>query len=137
MSKILEKIVYKRLFSFLNDSDILIPNQFGFRKKHSTDYAIIQLCDKIIEALTKKEHIIGVFMDLSKAFDTIDHKILIYKLKHYGIRGIALSWFIDYLSNREQYVDFDSCSSNRLNIKCGVPQGSILGPSYFSFILTT
>ena len=87
ISKILEKIVYKRLFSFLNDNDILIPNQFGFRKNHSTDYAIIQLCDKIIEALTKKEHIIGVFMDLSKAFDTIDHKILTHKLKHYGVRG--------------------------------------------------
>ena len=131
ISKILEKIVYKRLFSFLNDNDILIPNQFGFRKNHSTDYAIIQLCDKIIEALTKKEHIIGVFMDLSKAFDTIDHKILTHKLKHYGVRGKALSWFIDYLYNREQYVNFHSCSSDRLKIKCGVPQGSILGPLLF------
>ena len=110
---------------------MLIPNQVGFRKGHSTDYAIIQLLDKITESFANKEHIIGVFMDLSKAFDTIDHDILIYKLKRYGIQGIALSWIRDYLTNRKQYVLFQSSESPKSNVLCGVPQGSILGPLLF------
>ena len=131
ISKVFEKLVYKRLISFLNEHDILIPNQFGFRKNHSTDFALIKLCDKIIESLANKKHVIGVFMDLSKAFDTIDHTILLYKLEHYGIRGLALSWFEDYLKNRTQYVYYHSNSSSKLNLTCGVPQGSILGPLLF------
>ena len=102
-----------------------------FRENHSTDYAILQLHDKITDSLSKKEHTIGVFMDLSKAFDTIDHHILLYKLKLYGVRGTTLSWFEDYLRNRSQYVVFQSKSSNIMSIKCGVPQGSILGPLLF------
>ena len=111
MSKILERLVYKRLYYFLLNhvhNNILIPNQFGFRKGHSTDLAIIQLCDKIFEYFINREHIIGVFMDLSKAFDTIDHSILLYKLKQYGVRGrpTTLLWLEDYLSNRQQFVSF-------------------------------
>ena len=131
ISKILEKIVYKRLYRFLQNYNLLIPNQFGFRSGHSTDYAILYMYDKIIEAFRKKEHIIAVYMDLSKAFDTIDHKILIHKLKNYGVRGVALSWFIDYLKNRQQYVTFQSQDSQKQNLTCGVPQGSILGPLLF------
>ena len=131
ISKILEKLVYKRLYSFLQNNNILIPNQFGFRQGHSTEYAILHMYDKIIEAFSNNEHIIGIFMDLSKAFDTIDHKILIHKLQHYGIRGRALSWFINYLQDRQQYVSFQSHESHKLNIKSGVPQGSILGPLLF------
>ena len=97
ISKILEKIIHKRLYIFLQVNGLLIPNQFGFRKGHSTDLAIIQLLDKITESFANKEHLIGIFMDLSKAFDTIDHDILIYKLKRYGVHGLALSWIIDYL----------------------------------------
>ena len=131
ISKILEKIIHKRLYFFLQVNDLLIPNQSGFRKGHSTDLAIIQLLDKITKSFVNKEHLIGIFMDLSKAFDTIDHDILIYKLKRYGIRGLALSWIIDYLSNRKQYVLFKSSKSQKSNITCGVPQGSILGPLLF------
>ena len=131
ISKILEKIIHKRLYIFLQVNGLLIPNQFGFRKGHSTDLAIIQLLDKITESFANKEHLIGIFMDLSKAFDTIDHDILIYKLKRYGVRGLALSWIIDYLSNRKQYVLFKSSKSHNSNIICGVPQGSILGPLLF------
>ena len=131
ISKILEKIAYKRLYSFLNMNNLLIPNQYGFRKNHSTDYAILQLSDKIIDSIAKKEHTVGVFMDLSKAFDTMDHCILIRKLKTYGVRGTVLSWFEDYLRNRQQYVIFKSKKSNISTVKCGVPQGSILGPLLF------
>ena len=111
ISKVLEKLVYKRLFKFLINNNLLNPNQFGFRKGYSTDYALLQLYDKITESLSNREHIIGVFMDL---FDTLDHK-----------------WFSDYLSNRQQYVVFNYVESQRLNITCGVPQGSILGPLLF------
>ena len=131
MSKILEKIVYKRLYNFLEKNDILTHNQFGFRQGHSTELAIIQLCNRIIESFVNKKHTIGVFMDLSKAFDTIDHSILLYKLKFYGVRGTALHWFEDYLSNRKQFVFFQSKNSHISNINCGVPQGSILGPLLF------
>ena len=131
ISKILEKIAYERLYKFLNENHILNSNQFGFRQGYSTDYAIIQTCDKIIDTLSKKEHIIGIFLDLSKAFDTIDHNILIRKLSNYGIRGIILSWFKDYLSNRKQFVSYRSCNSFKSTLSCGVPQGSILGPLLF------
>ena len=100
-------------------------------KNHSTDLALIRLYDKITNAMAEKKHVIGIFMDLSKAFDTLDHNILLKKLQVYGIRGIALSWFRDYLSNRLQYVTFNKHSSDLLSVKCGVPQGSILGPLLF------
>ena len=131
LSKILEKIIYKRLYIFLQVNDILIPNQYGFRKHYSTDFAIIKLLNKITECFANKEHLIGIFMDLSKAFDTIDHNILMYKLQRYGIRGTSLSWIRDYLSNRKQYVVYQCSESPTSNITCGVPQGSILGPLLF------
>ena len=131
ISKILEKIAYERLYKFLIDNHILNPVQFGFRKGFSTDFAIIQTCDKIINSLANKMHIIGVFMDLSKAFDTINHEILLKKLHNYGIRGTVLSWFRDYLFHRQQYVAFHSSTSSKSYITCGVPQGSILGPLLF------
>ena len=131
ISKILERILHERLYNFVTSNNLIDPNQYGFRKLHSTDFAIIQLYDKIIKALSDKEHCIGVFKDLSKAFDTIDHPILTHKLDNFGVRGTALSWFEDYLTNRKQYVSFQSKDSHKLNIECGVPQGSILGPLLF------
>ena len=131
ISKILEKIIYDRLYRFLNVHKLLNLNQYGFRKNHSPDLALVQLFDKIANAIANKEHVIGIFMDLSKAFDTLNHEILLNKLHAYGIRGTALSWFKDYLSNRQQYVVYNDLSSNLSTIKCGVPQGSILGPLLF------
>ena len=131
ISKILEKIVYKRLISFLTINNIINLSQFGFRKNSSTDLAIIQLLDKITDLLAKKQHIIAVYMDLSKAFDTIDHRTLLYILENYGLRGIALSWLTHYLSNRPQFVFIDGFNSTMSTIQCGVPQGSILGPLLF------
>ena len=130
-SKILERLVYNRLSSFLILHTLLNPSQYGFRKFHSTDLALLELVDKVSNALAKKEHIISVFMDLSKAFDTLDHAILISKLEHYGIRGIALKWFKSYINNRLQFTCINSVCSRTLPLKYGVPQGSILGPLLF------
>ena len=130
-SKILEKIMYKHLLAFLDRHKILSDTQFGFRKNHSTSYALTKLYDKISCAIDNREITVGVFIDLSKAFDTVDHNILHEKLEHFGIRGLALNWFRSYLSNRHQYVEFNSLCSFRQRIRCGVPQGSILGPLLF------
>ena len=110
---------------------LLNLNQFGFRKHHSTDLALVQLYDKVTEAMANNKHVIGIFMDLSKAFDTLDHEILLKKLQVYGIRGVTLSWFRNYLLDRQQYVAVNGASSDLLTIQCGVPQGSILGPLLF------
>ena len=130
-SKILERLVFNRCVDFINTHEILNDKQFGFRSKHSTYMAIAQLVDKINSAVEKNETTIGIFLDLSKAFDTIDHKILLHKLEHYGFRGVVLEWFESYLSNRTQHVFYDNCNSDLKNIVCGVPQGSILGPLLF------
>ena len=127
-SKIYEKIVYKRLYDYIVLHNILYDNQFGFREKHSSYMALITLMDHLTEALERGEAVIGLFLDFSKAFDTVDHEILLIKFHHYGIRGEMLNWFRDYLSNRTQCVLYDGVSSELLPVKCGVPQGSILGP---------
>ena len=122
-SKFLERIVYNRLINFLNNR-----NQYGFRKKYSTAHALIQLYDKISSALDNEKVTLGLFIDLSKAFDTVNHEVLLDKLEHYGVRGIALQWFKSYLSCRKQFVQYNSYNSSLLHITgtCGVPQGSIL-----------
>ena len=110
---------------------ILSDNQFGFHKHHSTEYALALLYDKISSAIDSHEVTVGIFIDLSEAFDNVSHQILLDKLQHYGIRGIAFDWFSDYLKNRQQFVQFNSCHSSHHFIKCGVPQGFILGPLLF------
>jgi hypothetical protein len=130
-SKIFERIMYNRLLNYLQTKDILAQNQYGFRDKHSTYMALLSLVDDISEELNNKNYSIGIFIDLSKAFDTINHKLLIRKLNHYGVRGIVLDWFISYLTDRTQFVNIDGTNSTFLPVKCGVPQGSILGPLLF------
>ena len=130
-SKFFERVVYNRLIDFVQKYDILYNCQFGFRKNHSTALACIHLINKIASAIDRHETTAGVFLDLSKAFDTIDHQILFGKLEHYGIRGLALEWIKSYFSCRQQFVQFNSTCSSKQTIKCGVPQGSILGPLFF------
>ena len=130
-SKIFEKLMYNRLMSYLLKHSVLYEHQYGFRPKHSTLLAITEMTEKVTQALDNKQFAIGVFIDLSKAFDTLDHCILLDKLKHYGIRGTALNWFESYLKNRQQFVEYRETKSCFAKIRCGVPQGSILGPLLF------
>ena len=131
ISKIFERVIYTRTVSFLKTSDIFSNFQFGFRENHSTTHALLTLIDKVTHALDLFSHTVGIFLDFSKAFDTINHEILLAKLSHYGIRGKALEWFTSYLSNRSQYVHINGFDSKKKTITCGVPQGSLLGPLLF------
>ena len=131
-SKILERLMYVRLNSFLNKCNIFYDKQFGFRKNHSTSHATAYLSSKLYTTLDNAEKPLCVFMDLSKAFDTINVDILIKKLSHFGIRGLANRWFESYLKGRKQFVAINSFQSeNMFDIMHGVPQGSILGPLLF------
>lgn len=131
MSKIFEKVMYNRLVCYLNECNILYKHQYGFRKGHSTDHALLYAVDNILQALDNKMSVVGVYMDLAKAFDTINHKILIRKMQHYGIHGNVLQWFESYLDNRQQKVKYNDILSASQTVVCGIPQGSILGPILF------
>ena len=111
ISKVFEKVMYNRLLEFLETYKILTNSQFGFRKLHSTYMASMTLMDRLITSLENDEHVIGIFLDFSKAFDTVDHVILLKILPHNGVKGNALKWFESYLSNRKQYVTYNGISS--------------------------
>ena len=130
-SKILERLMYNRLYNFLTEHNILSMNQFGFRKNYSTFLALMDLVDSISKNIDEGNYSIGIFLDLSKAFDTINHTILLDKLCRYGIRGVTLNWFKHYLNDRKQFVSYNNTTSASMKVTCGVPQGSILGPLLF------
>jgi hypothetical protein len=130
-SKLLEKLFNKRLMQFIKTKKVLYSGQYGFQNNLSTNNAIMELTEEITSAFDESKYTLGVFIDLKKAFDTIDHNILLQKLKRYGIRGVANKWIYSYLEERLQYVSVNNTKSTKQTVRCGVPQGSVLGPSLF------
>ena len=131
IEKILEKLMYKRLYTFLNNNNIIYSLQFGFRQQYFTSHALINIAENIRKALDYGNIGCGVFVDLQKALDTVDHQILLAKLNHYEICGVSKDWFKSYLSNCSQYISINGYKSGLAAINCGVHQGSVLGPLLF------
>jgi len=131
LSKVFEKVIYSRLYSFVTSNCILSPQQYGFRTNHSTELAIAAIYDHMICNIDNKLITCTLFLDLSKAFDCVDHKILLEKLFYYGVKGTPLKLFASYLDNRFQCTKIRDTKSSFLNVTCGVPLGSVVGPSLF------
>ena len=122
----------KGLNPFLSKNNILYNYQFGFRKSHATTHALTEVVDYIYKSLDVGNYAFGIYIDLTKAFGTMEHKILLYKLQYYGICGLALEWFKSYLSNRKQFVLINDTHFNNIDLcEYGIPQGSVLGPILF------
>ena len=131
IDKVFEKLVHARFTKFINENNIIYSHQFGFRKQHSTLDNLICLTETIRKSLDEGKFSCAVFLDLQKAFDSVDHKILLKKLENYGFRGVAKSWVESYLTGRRQFVSINNVCSEPMSIKHGVPQGSVLGPLFF------
>ena len=130
-SKIYEKIMHNRIVDFMNSNNSLYEMQYGFRAGRSCEHAVLKAQSILLESLNKNQISLLLLIDFSKAFDMVEHSILLKKLHHYGIRGTALSWLKSYLENREQFVSVGGKNSSKTRITYGVPQGSILGPLLF------
>ena len=131
LSQVFERVLQNRLVEFFSETGVLIPGQYGFRAGHSTAMAVLDMVEKIRGAWNSGNSALGVFIDLKKAFDTVDHHILLAKLEHYGIRGRSHELLASYLEGRSQYVMYGGHESGRGKVSCGVPQGSVLGPLFF------
>jgi hypothetical protein len=131
ISKIFEKAGFLQIYNYFHSNKLFHKGQYGFLPQRSTELAALEFIDRISLEFEKKLNPFTLFMDLSKAFDTLDHNILLHKLQYYGIEGTSLQWFASYLSNRKQYVDINNTKSDYATLTTGVPQGSILGPLLF------
>ncbi len=116
ISKIFEKVISTQTYEYFTKQKLFYKSQYGFRNEHSTEYAALEIVDRLMTEMDRNETPINIYLDLSKAFDTLDHNILTQKLKYYGIKGINLEFFQNYLTQRKQYVDFDNTKSDMLNI---------------------
>ena len=134
-SKLFEKLIHKRMTDYLTENEIINNSQYGFRAAHSTLHALVNATENLYKSLDKNLHTLGIFIDFSKAFDTINHDILCSKLENYGIHGNMLKLIKNYLSNRTQYVNYGGNNSSQLPILHGIPQGSVLGPLRFILFL--
>ena len=132
LSKVCEKVVLNQVVSYLNINKRLSTEQSGNKKYHSTETSLIETTDTFLHAIDKKEVTAVVLLDMSKAFDSLDNKILMLKLQDVGMSSGALNWFSSYLSNIQLVVRINSALSGKLTVHSGVPQGSILGPILFS-----
>ena len=128
---IFEKVIEIRLVKFLDKKKIITPHQFGFRKHYSTELAVTEIQNMLLKNLDENKVTCTIFLDLAKAFDTVDHNILLLKMEKYGIRGQALSLIKSYLENRKHSVKLNNIKSSLLTLNIGVPQGSVLGPLLF------
>ena len=135
ISKVLEKVVYKTLVQHLNDCNILYHRQFGFRPQHSTTDAVANFVGEVLQSLDTGNMILAIFIDLKKAFDTVNHQLILKKLECLGVEGTALSWFDSYLSGREQFVQIGNSKSKKSKLEVGVAQGSLLGVVLFQLII--
>ena len=134
-SKIIEKLVCNRLETFLNDNNTIYSKQFGFQKLKSTTSALLAFSDYVLDSFDEYSKVAAVFLDFKKAFDTVDHQILLRKLDNIGIRGVAYDWFRSYLFSREQFTKFNNVNSINQELTHSVPQGSILGPCLFNIYI--
>ena len=133
MSKLLERIVAKQLLEHITENDLDVKYQSAYKAFHSTETALLRVQNDILQSMDRNEVAILIMLDLSAAFDTVDINILLYRLStRYNISGTVLTWFSTYLNNRSQFVSVNGCSSETVELKCGIPQGSVLGPKLFS-----
>ena len=135
ISKIFERVIHTQLYKYLSDNNLLCEQQYGFRSQHSTELAAIKLVDYLTHNIDTNNIPISIYLDLSKAFDTLSFDILLAKFEYYGITGTPLKLLTSYLKDRYQYVIYNGETSNMLEIRTGIPQGSILGPLFFSICI--
>ena len=135
ISKVFERVIHDQMYEYFNQFNLLAEQQYGFRKQHSTEYAAIKLIDHVSKEIEAGKTPTSVYIELSKAFDTLTFEVLLYNLKYYGVTDTVFDLLKSYLTNRKQYVVFDGCQSEHVEIYTGVPQGSILGPLFFSIYI--